>query len=1430
MLRDSAPPVIGRAVAPHPNMSHNPQIESQKELLVTYRQTLGFLLEQAAAYGGEVLAPPQTRAGLVQMREGVAQCKRELRSLGVAVDDDPNDTATVAAQPGVNGTPLPAPPDAYSQYRAYLLRLLPPADASAAPYQGLLTFQYEHADRFFGRDQLVVELAELVQRAPFLAVLGASGSGKSSLVQAGLLPLLKAGALPGSQNWHYLTLKPGARPLDSLAAALTEARNGSLIEALELSPRLAANDDALLLAARMFGPRLVLIIDQAEELWTLQPVEPEARRLWQAQQQRPFIRLLLSALRAGDQPLLVILTMRADFLHRAADDPALARAISEHDVIVSPMMPEELRETIERPALQAGGRFETGLVDELVEQAHGQPGALPLLEYTLLALWKQRDASGQMTWESYRRLGGVEGALAKRADLILEQRYTAEQRGELRRVLPRLIQPGEGAADTRRRAALADLATAGQSPAAVQALLQPLIDERLLTSGQMSDTAAVVEISHEALIRNWPTLRQWIEESRADLRLQIQLEEAAKEWRASGENADLLWGGLKLSSAEAWVARARPRLNERDAAFLAASRADEQRLTEQAAQAERDRQRLAEAALQAERDQQRISEQQRIARRLRAIASIAGVSLVITLVAVVFATRSWQDAAKANAQAQSLAWAGQALDLLDAGPEHAMAFVLASQSSDPSMARDPFVMRALMRTLDRGRLRQVLGQEGDATTAVLALAWSPDSGMLLAGSQDGTARLWDAAEGTLLHTLQGHSGAVRAAVWSPDGQTVLTGSEDGTARLWNVAEGTLLRTLQGHSGAVRAANWSPDGKTVLTGSADATARLWETASGRLLFTLQGHTAGITTVVWSPDGQTVLTGSEDAGARLWSASSGQLLQTLAGHSKAVTVAAWSPDGKTVLTASEDWTARLWDAASGQSLKVLQGHTSLVTAVAWNPDGTTVLTGSNDSTARLWDVTSGQAFYVLRGHSGAITAVAWGSDGTTVLTTSADKTARLWSTTTGQQLNTLVGHNGAITAVAWSPDGAVVATGADDHTVRLWDATNGQTLHQLHGHTSDILTAAWSPDGALVATGSDDSSARLWDAESGQLLHILEGHTGAVAALAWSPDGTTLLTGSEDGSARIWSSAGQAVHLLQGHSATVHAVAWCPDGKTVLTGSEDGTARLWDVSSGQTLHILKGHSDAVVAVAWSPDGATVLTGSKDTTARLWKASDGTTLFTLAGHSDTVTAVAWRPDSQRVLTSGWDGNARVWDAGSGTLVEVSPSRAGASWTEATWSPDGTRIMLASTKGDGMAVVWTTGTTSTLDLRGRVGDVSALTWSSDGRMVAAGSADGAVYLWEVQSGREIYTLQGHISRVSGLAWSPDGKTLLTSSYDDTARIWALDRELLVADLTRRVCDTTNQGQTIGEVVKGWVWDGCPAALSAVQTNLTEYDRLRGR
>ena len=458
-------------------------------------------------------------------------------------------------------------------------------------------------------------------------------------------------------------------------------------------------------------------------------------------------------------------------------------------------------------------------------------------------------------------------------------------------------------------------------------------------------------------------------------------------------------------------------------------------------------------------------------------------------------------------------------------------------------------------------------------------------------------------------TLQGHTSEVSSVSWSPDGKLILTGSGDNTAKVWNAEKGQELLTLKGHTLPVRSVSWSPDGKRILTGSEDTTAKVWDVATGQELLTLKGHTSEVSSAAWSPDGKRILTGSYDKTGKVWDAGEGQELLALEGHMGSLFSVSWSPDGKRILTGSEDKTAKVWDVATGQEVMTLTGHTLQVSSVSWSPDGKRILTGSYDKTAKTWDAATGQELVAFKGHVGSLFSAAWSPDGKRILSGSYDNTAKVWDAEMGQELLALKGHMHFVLSAAWSPDGKRILTGSQDKTTKVWDADKGQDVLTLKGHMNWVFSAAWSPDGKRIVTGNADKTAKVWDAATGQEVLTLKGHMNWVSSVSWSPDGKRILTGSEDKSAKVWDAeTGQEVLIVNGHIAGVMSVSWSPDGTRIVTGSEDTTAKVWDVATGQEVLALKGHTSWVSGVSWSPDGKRILTGSADLTAKVWDAADG------------------------------------------------------------------------------------------------------------------------------------------------------------------------------------------------------------------------------
>jgi WD40 repeat protein len=559
---------------------------------------------------------------------------------------------------------------------------------------------------------------------------------------------------------------------------------------------------------------------------------------------------------------------------------------------------------------------------------------------------------------------------------------------------------------------------------------------------------------------------------------------------------------------------------------------------------------------------------------------------------------------------------------------------------------------------------------------VTSVAVSPDGQRIITGSQDCTARVWDAASGQSLLILWGHSDEIKNVAVSPDGRWIVTGSRDCTVRLWDAVTGRCLRQLVEHSSMITGVAFSADGHRVITGSADGTVRVWDAVTGQSLQILKGHSEGPVAVAVTADGQRIISAGDQT-ARVWDAATGQRLLVLKGHLNDIASVAVSPDGSRIVTGSRDRTAQVWDAASGQSLLVLQGHLGEIITVLFSPDGRRIVTGSVDQTARVWDAVSGQCLLVLHGHSDTIQGLAVSPDGRWLITGSSDRTVRVWDMASGQKSLMIKAHLDEVKSVAVSLDGRRLATGSRDQTVCVWDATSGQRLLELQGHSLGISSVAFSPDGSRLATGSLDRTAQVWDAVSGQSLLVLQGHSLGVSSVAFSPDGRRLVTASYDKTAWVWDAiTSQRLLELKGHEGAVWGAIFSPDGQRIITGSVDKTARVWDVASGQSLLKLQGHTSVVNSVAVSPDGSRIVTGSSDKTARVWDAASGQSLLELKGHTSLLTSVAFSPDGRRIVTSARDHTVRLWDAATGQNLLVLKGHSGKVWSVA-FSPDGRSLI---------------------------------------------------------------------------------------------------------------------------------------------------------
>jgi eukaryotic-like serine/threonine-protein kinase len=528
-----------------------------------------------------------------------------------------------------------------------------------------------------------------------------------------------------------------------------------------------------------------------------------------------------------------------------------------------------------------------------------------------------------------------------------------------------------------------------------------------------------------------------------------------------------------------------------------------------------------------------------------------------------------------------------------------------------------------------------------------------------------------------LKAVLSHAGPVDSAAFSPDGKLIVTGSDDRTAQLWDAATGQPVGQPMHHQGTVLAVAFSPDGKSVLTGCSDKTARLWDTATGQPLGSPFHHGGEVAAVAYAPDGRAFLTGSTDNRAQRWEVSTCRHIGEPLLHRNRLASVAFSADGKSFLTGSGDRTARLWDAASGKPIGSPFNHSGPIWSVAYSPDGTALLTGGSDGVAQQWNAATGKPLGEPIRHRLKVRAVAFSTDGRNVLTGSEDKTARLWDAATNQPVGPILMHQGPVVAVAFSPDRKAFLTASSDNTVRLWDADARQPFGLILDRQDVGQTVAFSPDGKSIFSGHWGGSVMRWDTATGRRIGPTLHHQGPVVALAVSHDGTMLLTGSNDKTARLWYTAtGKPIGPAIQHEDKVSVVAFCSDGKTIMTGGEDRMVRLWDAFTGAPLGQPVPQSGSVDAGAFSPDGKFFLAGSSDGSAQVWDVAKRTPLGQPFSHPGCISAAAFSPDGKTLLTGCEDGAARLWNVETGKL-RIAPLRHQAWIWAAAFNPEGTIVL---------------------------------------------------------------------------------------------------------------------------------------------------------
>lgn len=1141
--------------------------------------------------------------------------------------------------------------------RARVERVEPPAAGGVCPFPGLGAFDSGQAAWFFGRTDLTARLLERLvvaeERGLPLLVVGVSGSGKSSLLHAGLQPALLSGdlSIPGSTAWPQIRMTPGSRPLTELVshtAALAGVSVGTSVGDVREDPARFAGlvRQAAIAHARQSGRdvpgRVVLIIDQFEEIFTL--CEDAAERA-------AFVAALRAAADSipGDETTpsaLVIASLRTDFFSACAEEPGLADMLQDNQFLVGRMSTAELRSVVEGPAETVGLHLEPGLVDrvidDIVDASGHQPGTLPLLAYALEATWGKRRGN-TMTLASYQESGGVRRAISTAAEALFCS-MDEEQQRVLRRLLLALIAVGDGSDDTRRRVPKSELTGGGEH---TETVLNRLVATRLVTVDRNTAGNGTVEIAHEALLRAWPRLTTWLSEDRASLVVHRRLTDATNTWARLERDDGSLYRGAQLADIRAW-------LDERDDRRASLTGLELEFVT------------ASEIAEDAAREAIRRN-------NLRLRRGVVALAVLLVVAVVAGGLAIWQqrvaDEERATAERQRTAavsrlYAQESLAARETDPRRSLLLAMASWQLAPTLeARGALLSTQVVPyrgTLDPGGARLV---DTDL---------SPDGKTAALTTTTGSVTLWDTRSHRQVAELTGADDEFPTVDFSPDGKvlgtTHVSDRADHRLRLWDPRTGTLVRSLPVPENVICLA-FSDDGTRLATVSRDSpTIMLWDVDTGRHIRTFDKGGAAFG-VAFNHDGSLLAAGAGDNSVRLWRTHTGRQVAVFTGHEKLVTSVDFSPNGRLLSSSSADGTVRLWDVrdSEGPSIQMLRPaeEDELITDAEFSPDGKQVVAGTNKGKGvQRWRVADGVVLPAFLGHTNGVGSVDYRRDGRAVLSGSVDGAAILWQAQTN-----VIYQSHAPTSVAFSQDKRLLAFTRDD-TVTLWDAVRRSFVRELQ--TGVVHSLSFSPDGTQLATAGADGTVRLWSTTSGR-----SGRPGVIGedmmaySVRFSPDGKTLTAhgGSSyddmrSGTARMparyvqlhWDLAEatadpvRTTYQVRDVSTDPYPTgdtAYSPDGELFAVPLSTGAVEVRRAGNGELVDTIRSGHGTVTSVAFSNDGTVLATGGADRNLRLWKVSSRKQIgATLSGHGGAVSRVAFLPDGDTLVSvSQSDDSVRLW-----------------------------------------------------------------------------------------------------------------------------------------------------------------------------------------
>lgn len=1131
-------------------------------------------------------------------------------------------------------------------------RLQAPAfSEEECPFAGLSAFQETDARRYFGREQDIAAVLGKLRHQEIVAIVGPSGTGKSSFVRAGLIPALKASGLA----WETYVIRPGRKPLAALADILMQLADGS---SADVASDVAAFEENLRKEPGMLGvqlrarcrkkgaaQRILLFVDQFEELYTL-GIAPDEREIFHAS--------LLGVADDASSPLRVILSIRADFLDRLAEDRPFLSAVTRGLHFLPPMAVGGLREALVKPLESIRYQFaDEALIEEIMSSLDGMKCPLPILQFVATQLWEARDKDHRrLTTEAYRALGGVAGALSSHADSVLAAMSPDEQK-TTRSVFLRLVTPER----TRAIVLFEELCELFANRNTIEHVVQRLAEARLIVieSGSALD-GKTVELVHESLIERWGRLRLWLDENQQDAQFLTEVRNAAAQWEKNDRSVGFLWRDEAARKAEAWfslrTATGHVELGAREVEYLRAVVAFAQRLRR---------------------------------RQWQVVLAMLALAVVVVIVVGALAVGARNEAKRADEQA------GRAIEeARQARNATRLAAARQIQLKDPTKAL------SLLREIEKGThvpgWTDLILQAKNAGVAevvklhpelVIAAAYSPDGKRIASSLYNRTIEIWSVDGSAPPVLLRGFEEPAFSIAWSHDGKRIASGARNKTVRIWN-SDGTGSPiVLTGHEGSVRSIDWSLDDRRIIVSPTHGKARIWKTdGSTEHVFIDSGAKSEAMIAAWNATGDHIALGMNDGSLQIWDGKGEKQEIVLQGHTDRILGFDWHPDGKHIVTASRDKTVRIWNIANPEEQVVFQGHTDGVEQATWSPDGRLIASASQDKTVRLWNPRGDVAPVVIRGHENKVTSVGWSPDGQSIMSSSLDREVRLWSVAALLRNVYFIGHKAPVYGVSFSPDGQKVVSASEDKTVRIWSLDGATESRILQGHDGPVYSVYFSPDGKKVVSASRDKTIRVWPIDGTSEPVILQGHENAVSDAVFTPDGQYVVSAADDKTVRIWDLRGQSSPtILTGHENKVASVAVSPDGKRIASASFDHTLRIWSRDGDQKSLVLRGHSASSCCVSWSPDGQHLISSSDDHTLRLWSAHQGGESLVFEGHlaeSSVHSLAAFHPQGKKIVSAARDGSIRIWNT-TGSRDSVVLYAGDFVVSSAAWSPEGTRIVAA-------------------------------------------------------------------------------------------------------------------------------------------------------